>query len=65
MLKIGDLVLYDGRPHYVRGFEPMSVPERRVTLEDVETGQEVRVPIGELADEESDEPDEQPGTSGV
>jgi hypothetical protein len=58
-MKIGDLVLYDGRPHHVRGFEPMSVPDRRVTLEDAETGEEVRVPIEEL----DGDPDEQAGTT--
>jgi hypothetical protein len=40
-MKIGDLVLYQGRPYYLRGLDPMGVPERRVILEDPETGEEV------------------------
>jgi hypothetical protein len=47
-MKIGDLVLYLGRAHYVRGFEPMSLPDRRVLLEDAETGERVNVPAEEL-----------------
>ena len=46
-MKIGDLVLYQGRPYYLRGLDPMGVPERRVILEDPETGEE----IAALADE--------------
>jgi hypothetical protein len=48
VMNIGDLVLYQGRPHYLRGLDPMSVPERRAVLEDAETGEEVTVPIAEL-----------------
>jgi hypothetical protein len=40
-MKIGDLVLYQGRPYYLRGLDPMGVPERRVILEDPETGEEI------------------------
>jgi hypothetical protein len=40
-MKIGDLVLYQGRLYYLRGLDPMGVPERRVMLEDAETGEEV------------------------
>jgi hypothetical protein len=40
-MKIGDLVLYQGRPYYLRGLDPMGVPERRVILEDPETGEEL------------------------
>jgi hypothetical protein len=46
-MKIGDLVLYQGRTYYLRGLDPMGVPERRVILEDPETGEE----IAALADE--------------
>ena len=39
-MKIGDLVLYQGRPYVLRGLDPMGVPERRVILEDPEPGEE-------------------------
>jgi hypothetical protein len=47
-MRIGDEVTIGGRLYVVRGFDPMSVPERRVDLEDVETGERVRVPLDEL-----------------
>jgi hypothetical protein len=40
-MKIGDLVLYQGRSYFLRGLDPMGVPERRVILEDPETGEEI------------------------
>jgi hypothetical protein len=48
-MKIGDLVLYHGRPYYLRGLDPMGVPARRVLLEDPETGQEIAVPADEVS----------------
>jgi hypothetical protein len=47
-MKIGDLVLFQGRSFYLRGLDPMSVPDRRAILEDLETGREVRVPFDEV-----------------
>jgi len=47
-MKIGDLVLYQGRLHYLRGLDPMSVPDRRAVLEDAETGEEVTAPMAEV-----------------
>ena len=47
-MKIGDLVLHQGRRYYLRGLDPMSVPDRRAILEDAETGQEVSVPVEDL-----------------
>ena len=47
-MKIDDLVLYQGRLHYLRGLDPMSVPDRRAILEDAETGEEVSAPVAEL-----------------
>ena len=44
-MKIGDLVLYLGRHYYLRGFDPMSVPNRQAELEDPATGERVRVPF--------------------
>src|ERR671936_438297 len=37
-MNIGDRVIYLGRVYYLRGLDPMSVPDRRAELEDVETG---------------------------
>ena len=47
-MKIGDPVLHEGRRYYLRGLEPMSVPDRRAVLEDAETGEEITAPIAEL-----------------
>ena len=33
-MEIGDLLTYRGRPCILRGLEPMSVPDRRVEVED-------------------------------
>ena len=47
-MKIGDLVLYQGRLHYLRGLDPMSVPDRRAVLKDAQTGEEVTAPMAEV-----------------
>jgi len=47
-MKIGDLVLYQGGRYYLRGFDPMSVSNRKALLEDAETGEEVSVPVDEI-----------------
>ena len=47
-MKIGDLVLYHGRGYYLRGFDPMSVLDRQVFLEDAETGEELSAPAAEI-----------------
>jgi hypothetical protein len=51
-LRIGDHVAYDGRVYVVLGLDPMGVPGRRADLEDVETGERVRVPVSELVPQE-------------
>jgi hypothetical protein len=61
-MKIGDLVLYQGRLHYLRGLDPMSVPDRRAVLEDAETGEEVSAPMAEL---EMPPPNGNPSQAGV
>jgi hypothetical protein len=48
-MNIGDLVLYQGRSYYLRGLDPMGVPERRVILEDPETGEEIVALAGEVS----------------
>lgn len=47
-MRIGDHLAYEGRHYVVRGLDPMGVAERRVDLEDVETGESIRVPIAAL-----------------
>jgi hypothetical protein len=47
-MKIGDLVLYQGRPYYLRGLDPMSVPDRQAFLEHAFTGEELTAPVAEL-----------------
>ena len=44
-MEIGDLVTYRGRACYLRGLEPMSVPDRRVDLEDAATGEVLLAPM--------------------
>ncbi len=48
-MKIGDLVLFQGRSYVLRGLDPMGVPERRVILEDPKTGQELAAPAEEVS----------------
>jgi hypothetical protein len=47
-MKIGDLVLYLGRHYYLRGLDPMSVPNRQAFLEDAVTGEERTAPVVEI-----------------
>ena len=47
-MAIGDLVLHCGRRYTLLGIDPMSVTERQAELEDLESGERVRVPIEEL-----------------
>ena len=47
-MRIGDLVTYQGKPYYLRGLDPMSVPDRRAHLADVNTGATVSVPLADV-----------------
>ena len=47
-MKIGELVLHEGRRYYLRGLDPMSVPERQAFLEDASTGEACTVPVDEI-----------------
>jgi hypothetical protein len=51
-MKIGDLVTYQGRAYVLRGLDPMGVPDRRVELEDPETGDYISVPLTEVSAQE-------------
>ena len=61
-MKIGELVLYEGRRYYLRGLDPMSVPERQAFLEDAMTGEARAVPLDEL---EPEPPPDSPPLRGV
>ena len=61
-MKIGDLVLHRGRRYYLRGLDPMGVPERQAFLEDALTGEACMVPADEI---EPEPPDERPPLHGV
>ena len=61
-MKIGDLVLYLGRHYYLRGLDPMSVPNRQAFLEDAVTGKERTAPVEIIEPGPSGAP---PGPGGV
>ena len=47
-MRIGDPVTYRGKRYVLRGLDPMGIPDRFADIEDVETGNAIRVPISEL-----------------
>ena len=51
-MRIGDTVIWNGRPVTLLGLEPMSVPGRLAHVRDGATGEEVDVPFHELSDDE-------------
>jgi hypothetical protein len=61
-MNIGEIVLYEGRRYYLRGLDPMSVPERQAFVEDALTSEARAVPADDL---EPEPPSEQPPLQGV
>jgi hypothetical protein len=61
-MNIGEIVLYDGRRYYLRGLDPMGVPERQAFLEDAFTGEARSVPADDL---EAEPPADRPPLRGV
>ena len=61
-MKIDDLVLHEGRLYYLRGLDPMSVPERQAFLEDASTGEACTAPVDEI---EVAPPPDSPSLRGV
>ena len=51
-MEIGDLVTYQGRAYVLRGLDPMGVPDRRVELEDPESGEHISVPLAEVSSQD-------------
>jgi hypothetical protein len=49
-MKIGELVTYQGSVYVLRGLEPMSVPQRRVELEDPTSGELITAPFDEVSE---------------
>jgi hypothetical protein len=47
-MRIGDPVTYQGRRYVLLGLDPMGIPDRLADLEDIETGEVIRVPVSEL-----------------
>ena len=50
-MRIGDPITYQGKRYVLRGLDPMGIPDRLVDIEDVETGEVIRVPFAELVDD--------------
>lgn len=47
-MRIGDPITWQGRQYILRGLDPMGIPDRWAELEDVETGERIRVPVAAL-----------------
>ena len=48
-MEIGDLVTYAGGVYVLRGFDPMSVPDRHAHLEDPASGDHISAPLAEVS----------------
>lgn len=51
-MEIGELVTYQGRAYVLRGLDPMGVLDRRVELEDPDTGEQISAPLVEVSPQE-------------
>ena len=47
-MRIGDLVIHNGRLFVLLGHDPMSVPDRQAEVADPETGERFIAPLAEL-----------------
>jgi hypothetical protein len=48
-MKIGEVLTYNGRTYVLLGLEPMSVPDRKADLRDIDSDEIVSVPCAVLA----------------
>jgi hypothetical protein len=61
-MNIGEIVLYEGRQYYLRGLDPMGLPQRQAFLEDALTGEARTVPADDV---ELEPPLDRPPLRGV
>jgi hypothetical protein len=61
-MNIGEIVLYEGRQYFLRGLDPMGVPQRQAFLEDALNGEARAVPLDDL---ELEPPPDRPPLRGV
>ena len=61
-MNIGEIVLYEGRQYFLRGLDPMGVPQRQAFLEDALSGDARIVPVDDL---ELEPPPDRPPLRGV
>jgi len=61
-MNIGEIVLYEGRQYYLRGLDPMGLPQRQAFLEDALTGEARTVPADDV---ELEPPPDRPSLRGV
>ena len=47
-MKIGEVLTHEGRAYVLLGLEPMSVPDRKAEVRDVETGEIMSIPCAVL-----------------
>jgi hypothetical protein len=47
-MQLGEKLMWEGRAYIVRGFTPMSVPERRVLLDDAKTGRRIWASLADV-----------------
>jgi hypothetical protein len=59
-MRIGDLVIHNGRMLVLLGHDPMSVPDRRAQVEDPATGERFVVPLDELVPASPETPEVDP-----
>jgi hypothetical protein len=61
-MNIGEIVLYEGQQYYLRGLDPMGLPQRQAFLEDALTGAARTVPVDDV---ELEPPPDRPPLRGV
>jgi hypothetical protein len=47
-MRIGDPVTYRGKRYVLRGLDPMGIPDRLAEIEDIDTGEVIRVSVSDL-----------------